>query len=65
VKLPFDRVCLLDERGSARDVELDEFLSMPLHDRIQTILERRVRFFRGSEEVQPLSALKALNSAQA
>jgi hypothetical protein len=60
--LPFDRVVLqLDTE--AREFSVDEFMSLPVHERIGYLLSRGLAFFRGSTEVNPRDALKRLRAA--
>ena len=57
--LPFDAVVI--KRGEARDQYSSyDFLRLPLNDRIQAILERRVEFLRGGQPVDRSVALQSL-----
>jgi len=57
--LPFDAVVI--SRGEARDLYSSyDFLRLPLPDRIQVILERRVEFLKGGEPVDRSVALQSL-----
>ena len=60
--LPFDRVVLV-EAGERRAMALDDFLSMPLPDKIRHILARSVEFYLGRTPVDRRAALAALREA--
>lgn len=60
--LPFDAVVI--RRGEARDhYSTYDFLRLPLTERIQVILERRVEFFSGGQPVDRSVALQSLMGA--
>lgn len=46
-------------------VSLDDFLAIPLPDRVRMLLERRVAFFSGTRPVEASVALAGLRRAQA
>jgi hypothetical protein len=61
--VPFDRIVLVS--GSVeREVGVDDFMALGLQERMKMILERRVSFYRGSTEILPIKALRALYDAQ-
>jgi hypothetical protein len=55
--LPFDRVTV---DGEALQMTADEFLQVPLHERVTWMLERRMSFFLGTRPVDSRVALMAL-----
>lgn len=59
---PFDRVRL---RGDVeRTLSPAEFLALPLNQRIQLVLTRRVEFFRGHEAVDVRDGLAWLRTRE-
>jgi len=57
--LPFDAVVI--ERGTEKlRLTAAEFLRLPLAERVQVILERRVEFFQGTGTVERSVGLRAL-----
>jgi hypothetical protein len=64
VGLPFDRVELSSE-GGTRALSVQQFCALPLAERLRAVLERRVRFFSGSQPVESREALKALRERAA
>jgi hypothetical protein len=55
--LPFDRVTV---DAGAIQLTAEEFLAVPLHDRVTWMLERRMAFFIGERPVDSRVALMAL-----
>ncbi|MFW6049777.1 MAG: hypothetical protein ACODAU_01310 [Myxococcota bacterium] len=60
--LPFDRVVIRQPEGD-RQISAQEFLGLPLHERIRMILQRNLEFFAGSETIERSEALKSLRQA--
>jgi hypothetical protein len=60
--LPFDRVVLL-EGGERRPMRLEDFLAIPLPDKIRHILARTVEFYAGRTPVDRRIALAALRES--
>jgi len=56
--LPFDRVVVGNRGYSAQ-----EFMRLPLSQRVRHILKREVTFYRGQDPVQPTLALSSLREA--
>lgn len=56
MELIFDQVCINEEKAS-ECFEPDRFLQKPLHMRIQYIMEKKVSFWMGGQEVDIRSAL--------
>jgi len=62
--LPFDAVAI-DNGAQKRRLSAAEFMRLPLTDRIQVILERRIEFLRGELPIARTVALQSLmGSAQ-
>ena len=61
---PFDSVTIRGDRG-AHSLTTEEFLGLPLHERVQHILSRNVDFFDGRKLVELRAALAWLRSASA
>ena len=61
---PFDNVTIRGERGT-RSLSTDEFLRLPIHERIQHILSRNVDFFDGPKLVELRAALAWLRGVSA
>ena len=59
---PFTRVNIRGQRGT-RVMSSDEFLSLPLHERVEYILGRSVDFFDGQQPVELKAALAWLRTA--
>ena len=58
---PFDRV--VTQRNGTRVVySFDEFLGLPLHERIQHVLQRDLSFFLRGVEIDRRRALDALRA---
>jgi len=57
--LPFDSV-LIDQAGEKQRLSAREFLRLPLNDRIQVILERRIEFQKGGLMISRSVALQSL-----
>jgi len=56
----FDRVVLVDGFGMRRSISRGQFLALPLHERIQHILTRDIKFYHGEVPVDRSEALKSL-----
>jgi hypothetical protein len=56
----FDRVTVQHDDGSRRTYSAEEFLALPLHDRIRYILARDVEFYRDGTPVDRGLALRSL-----
>jgi len=63
-ELPFDRVVVVGRPGRGQSWTVEEFLSLPLDERIRIILAREVEFFRGPTPVDRREALAALRRRQ-
>jgi hypothetical protein len=50
--------------GKERAFSLEEFLALPLSQRIRCVLDRRARFYGSEGEIDRLVALDALRSAK-
>lgn len=61
-RIPFDRVVVQSE-GGARQMSVPEFMRIPLAERIQHILKRRLQFFQGDTPVDQRLALAALRES--
>jgi hypothetical protein len=61
---PFDSVSIRGERGTY-SISTAAFLALPIHERIQHILSRRVDFFYGTEPVELRAALAWLRTVSA
>lgn len=57
--LPFDRIVLL-AGSTEREVGVEDFMALGLQERMKMILERRVSFYQGTQEILPINALRAL-----
>lgn len=57
--LPFDRVLVPDGRGE-RLLTAEEFLALPLAERIRCILRGSARFYSGATLVEQSAALQSL-----
>ncbi len=56
----FDRVTVRSQDGRRRDYSAQEFLALPIHERIQYILGREIEFFYGNSPIDRGVALRAL-----
>jgi hypothetical protein len=57
--LPFDSV-VVEQAGGKRSLSALDFMRLPLNERIQVILERRIEFRRGGLTVERSVALQSL-----
>jgi hypothetical protein len=55
----FDTILIDDGRGKQR-VSLDEFLQLPLGERVRLILGRKLEFWKGKRQIDRGAALKSL-----
>jgi hypothetical protein len=60
--IAFDRVVIAGPHGLESVYSVHQFFALPLHERIEHVLKRDVRFFRGNIEVDRASALRSLRS---
>ena len=58
--LSFDRVVVVGVDGLEREYSVEEFLTLPIHDRVRQILERRLRFYLRGDVVDQTEALKSM-----
>jgi hypothetical protein len=61
---PFDRVVIADDQGR-RELSKEDFLSLPLSQRIRCVIERTATFYSGSREVDRHRAINGLRRAEA
>jgi hypothetical protein len=61
---PFDRVVIRDDQGR-RELTKEQFLSLPLSQRIRCVIERTATFYNGVAEVDRHRALNGLRRAEA
>jgi hypothetical protein len=61
VSLPFDRIQVAEGDGS-RDLTVDEFVQLPLYERVQLILQNRVTFWNLGQVVKTSEALGQLRT---
>lgn len=62
-QLPFDRV-LVPQPDGQRELSAQDFLDLPLHERIRMIMQRDLRFYAGGDVVDQSDALKGLRNLQ-
>ena len=55
----FDQVALTGVTGDVRRLTRTEFESLPLDERVRSVLQKRVKFFRAGEEIPVGEALKS------
>ena len=60
----FDRVVITDEGAGPRVLNRDEFLRLPLSQRIRCMIQRTASFYAGAREVDRAVALNALRRAR-
>lgn len=63
LELPFDSVLL--RTSLERRCSVEEFLALPIHERVACILQGRVEFFLGTAKVDRKLALASLRVAAA
>ncbi len=56
----FDRAVATEPDGKVRELNRDQYRSLSLKDRVRMLVEGRVRFYAGKEEVPAKLALKGL-----
>lgn len=61
--LAFDRVVLSDA-GTQKELDLESFLTLPLHMRVRYVLGRQIEFFAGAQLVDRRVALDSLRRRQ-
>jgi hypothetical protein len=54
----FDEVRLESSPGHWRTLTPGDFLKLPLQDRIQLLVGRKLRFLSAGQEISPVEALK-------
>ena len=59
--LPFNRVIVRTPEGM-QQLTVSDFERVPLAERVQALLEKRVEFFRDQQRIAALDALKALRA---
>lgn len=57
IRTGFDRVELNDKTGKERLLKRSEFDALPLDQRVWAILNKKVRFYRGDQEITTKEAL--------
>jgi serine/threonine-protein kinase len=57
---PFDRVVAGAGGASQSSYSIDQFLGLPIHERVELVLQRRLRFYAGTSEVSTSIALRWL-----
>jgi hypothetical protein len=60
----FDRV-IVQLGVEKRELSIDEFLHLPLHERVRCVLDRSVEFFLGKTAVDRKLALNSLRAMTA
>jgi hypothetical protein len=63
--LPFDRIVILSDSGKPREMSVDEFLALPLDQKIKSVLSRRIEFYDGHAAVDRKLGLASLRTLQA
>ncbi|HEY3237492.1 MAG TPA: hypothetical protein VGJ84_22425 [Polyangiaceae bacterium] len=58
-ELPFDTV-IVEEPGARKRYSLEQFLNLPLSERVRLILGRYVVFLKGNSRISQKDALAAL-----
>jgi hypothetical protein len=58
VQLQFDRVVIAGEEGANASCSPEQFVSMPLHRRVQLMLEHKIEFYQGSQKLDGRTALQ-------
>lgn len=59
VQLPFDRIVFVVD-DAVVELTVDEFVALPMHERVKHLLASNLRFFRGADEVDRKTCLRAL-----
>lgn len=59
----FDRIVIVGPHSLRSEYTVQEFLALPLHERIEHVLKRDVKFFRGNVEIDRASALRSLRAS--
>ncbi len=54
----FDRAVIQSPDGKERVVSPDEFLMIPLGERIELMTGRKVKFYRAGQVISPLDAVR-------
>ena len=60
-ELSFDSILIRQSDRGYNLMPLEEFLALPVDRRIDLIMDRRIRFVRGDDEVSPYTALQSLD----
>ncbi len=58
--LCFDTILVRKSGHGFNHLALPDFLALPVDERIEMILDRRIRFVNGEDEVSPYAALESL-----
>lgn len=59
-ELAFDTILVRQSDRGYNLYSLESFLALPVDERIEMILDRRIRFLDGEKEVSPYAALDSL-----
>lgn len=59
----FDRIVISDAEGQ-RELSTSQFLGLPLTQRIRCVIERTVRFYWGTQEIDRHAAINAMRRDQ-
>ena len=62
-KLAFDTILVRKSGDAYNPMAVDEFLSLPVNERISLIMDRRLRFFADEVEVPVYAAIRSLDEA--
>lgn len=60
VGLNFDTILVRKSGRGYNHLALGDFLALPVDERIEMILDRRIRFVNGEDEISPYAALESL-----
>ncbi len=55
---PYDQVAVTAASGDVRRLTRSEFESLPLDERVRSVLQKRIKFYRRGREIPVREALK-------
>ncbi|HKK51953.1 MAG TPA: hypothetical protein VKA74_10215 [Myxococcota bacterium] len=63
-KLLFDSILVRKRGDSYNPMSIEEFVGLPVDERIALLMQRKIRFFDGETEVATYDAVKSLDDAR-
>lgn len=62
--LCFDMILIRKAGDNYNELSVEKFIELPVNERISMIMQKKIRFFAGEEEVPVYAAIKSLDDAR-